>query len=341
MKRILCVYPFDPETQARLRAISADLEIDFSGPDGKQTVNAIEDATLDALLANYCPVDLGRVPSLKWLATVGAGVEHLKAVDPWSRGITVTNGSGLHITAMGEFAVAAMLTFSQKVADRQRNAAGSRDWPAAWSEAWKALCASALRGRTLTVVGYGSIGREVARLASAFGMRILAVKARPDLRKDPGYTPPGTGDPEGRLPERFGDISQLEEFFSRSDYAVLTLPSTPRTERIVGRAAIGALPRHAVLVNIARGRILDEEALGDALRRGDIRGAALDVAWTEPLPATSPLWEVPNLVLTPHVSGISDPDRFWDLVIPLMTENITRYAAGRELLNVTDGRAGY
>src|SRR5207248_2369620 len=118
-------------------------------------------------------------------------------------------------------------------------------------------------------------------------------------------------------------------------------PSTPSTERIIDAQALQSLPRHAVLINVARGKILDEEALCEALGNGALRGAALDVATDEPLPPMSPLWRVPNLVLTPHVSGIQDPEKLWDLVEGLMSENLARYAAGCELLNVVDGAAGY
>jgi phosphoglycerate dehydrogenase-like enzyme len=122
---------------------------------------------------------------------------------------------------------------------------------------------------------------------------------------------------------------------------VLALPFTAATDRVVDAAAIAALPSRAVLINVARGRVLDEEALANALRSGAIRGAVLDVATVEPVGVDSPLWGVPNLVLTPHVSAINDPAGWWDRVAGLMRENLTRYAAGRELLNVVNGAAGY
>ena len=340
MRRELCLYPFDKATQDKLAGISPELAITFSDPDGQDTVNGIRDEKLDALLANYCPADLSKVPALKWLGTIGAGVEHLRAIDPWSRGVTVTNGSGLHGTAIAEYTMAALLSFSQKQIDRVQNQQ-QRRWPVAWTERWKQLLGVSLRGRTLTVVGYGSIGREVARLASAFGMRVLAIKARPTVMKDPGFSLPGVGDPDGAIPARTGGLADVASFFTESDYAVLTLPATPTTEQIIDRSTIAALPPHAVLVNVARGKILDEAALSDALSRGTLRGAVLDVAITEPLSQDSPLWQVPNLVLTPHISAINDPVGWWDLVVVLMTENLGRYAAGRDLVNVVNGAAGY
>jgi phosphoglycerate dehydrogenase-like enzyme len=340
MRRVLCLYPFDTATQKKIAGISSELAITFADPDGQDAVNAIRDDRLDALLANFSPADFTNVPALKWLATIGAGVDHLRANDPWSQGVTVTNGSGLHGTAIAEYTMAAMLTFSQKLADRARNQQ-QRSYPAAWTDGWKQLLGISLRGRTVSVVGYGSIGREVARIASALGMRVLAIKARPTIKKDAGFSLPGVGDPDGAIPARTGGLEDLARFFAESDYVVLTLPATAVTEKVIDRTAIAALPSHAVLVNVARGKILDEAALSDALSDGSLRGAVLDVAVTEPLPNDSPLWEVPNLVLTPHISAINDPVGWWDLVAALMTENLGRYAAGRDLVNVVNGAAGY
>lgn len=340
MRKLICLYPFDARTQAQLRAISPELDITFSGTDSQAGVDALADPAADGLLANFCPNSLDRVPQLRWLALVGAGVEHLRKADPWAHGITVTNGSGLHGTAIAEYTLSQMLFLSQNTAARERSQLDGA-WPSVWTDAWLALLGASLRGKTITIVGYGSIGREIARLARAFGMRVLAVKADPTVKADRGYTPTGLGDPDGSIPERIVATTQLAELFAESDFAVLTLPYTPATERIVEAGAIAALPSRAVLINVARGRVLDEGALRDALERGAIRGAVLDVATVEPVAADSPLWRVPNLVLTPHISAINDPKGWWDLVAGLMRENLARYAARRELLNVVNGAAGY
>ena len=340
MKRVLCLYPFDAAVRAHLRAISSELDITFAGSDNQAGVDALADPVADALLANFYPADPARLPKLRWLGLVGAGVEHLKKADPWSRGITVTNGSGLQAGAIAEYVLTSMLISTQRVADRQR-AQVDRSWPSAWTDPWLALLGSSLRGKTLTVVGYGSIGREIARLAHAFGMRVLAVKADPASKVDRGYAPAGLGDPEGRIPERFAATGELRGLFAESDFVVLAIPFTPSTERVIDAAAIAALPKDAVLINVGRGRVLDEDALRGALERGAIRGAVLDVATVEPVPPDSPLWRTPRLVLTPHISPINEPRGFWDLVAGLMSENLARYATGRELLNVVDGAAGY
>ena len=340
MKNVLCLYPFDAATQARLRRAAPELDISFAGTDSQTGVDALADPAADALLANFYPADPARLPALKWLGLIGAGVEHLKKADPWRRGVTVTNGSGLHGTAIAEYTLSSLLLFSQRVAERQRTQQ-ARAWPTPWTDPWLALLGTSLRGKTVTIVGYGSIGREIARLAFAFGMRVLAVKADPMKKADRGYTPDGLGDPDGSIPERVAGMGDLRTLFAQSDFAVLTLPYTPKTDRIVDASAIAALPPHAVLVNVARGRVLDEDALRVALERGAIRGAALDVATVEPAPRGAALWGAPNLVFTPHVSAIQDPRGWWDLVAGLMSENLARYSNGRELLNVVDGAAGY
>jgi len=337
---VLCFYPLASDVRDRLRSLSPALDIVYMEPDAQSSVDAMRDETVEALLANYCPTDPRRVPSLRWLAMVGAGVEHLRAIDPWSRGITVTNGSGLHAVSIAEYAMAGMLAFSQKSAERRQNQT-AHGWPAAWTEDWKGLLGTSLRGRTLTIVGYGSIGRAVAGAARGFGMRVIAVKARPSLRSDLGYAAPGVGDPDGVIPERIVGTPEIATCFAESDYVVLAMPLTKSTDRIIDRTTLAALPKHSVLINVARGKVLDEDALIDVLRRGDIRGAVLDVASTEPVPADSAWWDVPNLVLTPHVSAINDPVGWWSLVAGLMIENLSRYADGRELVNVVDGAAGY
>lgn len=340
MKRLLCLYPFSEATQREMRAVSPDLEITFTGPEAQESVDALADPSLDALLANYCPADLGRLPALRWLGLVGAGVEHLRAPDPWSRGVAVTNGSGLHASAIGEYVMTAVLLWTQQVRGRIENQS-QHAWPRVWTDQWRGLLGSSLRGKALTVVGYGSIGREVARLASAFGMRVLAIKARPEQPRDDGYTPLGVGDREGVIPERIGGRGELAAFLSLSDYVVLTLPWTPATDRIIDAAALSALPPRAVLINVARGKVLDENALLVALSRGALRGAVLDVVSAEPVPADSALWHAPNLVLTPHVSAMNDLEGWWVRVAPLVIENLRRFAAGENLINEVSGPAGY
>ena len=197
-----------------------------------------------------------------------------------------------------------------------------------------------LRGRTAVIVGYGSLGREVARLLHALGIRIIAVKSDPTTRIDRGWREPGTGDPDGVLPERFVGSSDLREVVREADVVVLTLPATPRTMRIVDASILAAMRPDALLVNVGRGALVDQDALIEALADGRIT-AVLDVTDPEPLPDDSPLWTLPDTLVTPHISALGDVAALWHTAALLCAENLRRYVAGEPLLNVTSPTAGY
>ena len=183
---------------------------------------------------------------------------------------------------------------------------------------------------------YGSIGREIARQLSSLGMRIIAVKSRPSDRRDIAFRVPGTGDPDGSIPERIVGDEALREAVREADVVVLTMPLTDATRGIVSADVIAALPPRAWLINVARGPLVDEPALLEALRGGGLAGAVLDVFGQEPLPPDSPWWDMPNVIVTPHASGVTL--RFFD---ELVVENVRRYLAGEPLLNPVDPERGY
>jgi len=260
------------------------------------------------------------------------------ALDPWSLGLTVTNGSGLHAVSMGEYVLAAAMFASERIEARL---AGHRThtWPS--HEGRQLLNGRRLRGRTAAIVGYGSVGREVARLLAACGMSILALKADPSQRVDGGWREPGTGDPDGSIPARIVGPDALGDIAAEADLVVLTLPSTPRTRGIVDAAVLGAMRPDAWLVNVGRGALVDEGALIRELQARSIGGAVLDVTAHEPLPADDPLWDAPNCLVTPHVSGTGDRDMLWHVTAGFMAENLLRYVRGEPVLNRTSGAAGY
>ena len=185
-----------------------------------------------------------------------------------------------------------------------------------------------LAGRVLGVVGYGGIGRAIGRRADALGMRVWALRR----------SPPAEGDLPAEV-ERMWGSDGLDALLEGSDYVVLTVPETPTTIRLIGARELGLMGKGAVLINVARGRIVHEVALADALRAGRLRGAGLDVFEVEPLPAESPLWGLENVLLTPHVGGISLG--FWGRQTDLLIRNIRRYLDGRPMENLVDKRLGY
>jgi len=319
-----------PGTIDRLRALSPDLDIiDVSGDDTFD-IDALADPAVEIIVGRRAPTDLARVPDLRWLQVGSAGVDHLAADPPWAKGILVTNGRGVFAVPIGEYVSGAILRINQPVGRWAADQA-SRRWPTDDEPV-----ASIVRGRTAVLVGYGSIGREVARQLAALGLRIVAVKPRPEERSDPSYRVPGTGDPDGSIPDRIVGVAALAEVAREADYLILTLPLTAESRGIIGRATLAALPATAWLINVSRGALVDEEALLEALRAGRLAGAVLDVFSEEPLPPDHPLWEAPNVTITPHVSGATS--RFRD---DLVVENVRRYLAGEPLLNPVDPERGY
>jgi phosphoglycerate dehydrogenase-like enzyme len=196
-----------------------------------------------------------------------------------------------------------------------------------------------LNGKTLGVIGYGSIGRETARLAKAFGMRVLALKRDPGNRRDEGWCPAGLGDPDGVIPEAFFGSGQRQEILRESDYITVTLPGTKHTRHFIGVSEIAAMRPGAYIVNLGRGEVIDESALIDALKAGKIGGAGLDVFEKEPLPKESPIWDLENVILTPHMSGANRG--YMDKACALFADNLRRFSAGQPLLNVVDRQLGY
>jgi phosphoglycerate dehydrogenase-like enzyme len=314
----------------RLRALSPELDVVDVSADDSFHINELADPDVEIIIGSRPPSDLTRVPGLRWLQVRSAGVDHLADDPPWRKGVLVTNARGVFAIPIGEYVSGAILRINQPIkawADDQ----AAKLWPLQDQP-----MATVVRGRTAVVVGYGSIGREVARQLAALGLRVVAVKPRPELRLDPSFRVPGTGDPDATIPDRIVGTEALIDMAGQADYLVLTLPLTPESRRIIDRNVLAALPPAAWLINVSRGALVDEDALLEALRAGRLAGAVLDVFSEEPLPADHPLWEAPNVTITPHVSGATL--QFFD---DLVVENVRRYLAGEPLLNPIDAERGY
>ena len=319
-----------PETVARLRTLSPDLDVVDVTADASFDVEKLTDGHVEIIIGSRAPADLTRVPRLRWLQIRSAGVDHLAADPPWRKGILVTNARGVYAIPIGEYVSGMVLRIHQPAAVWAADQAAHR-WPAG-----EPSLISIIRGKTAVIVGYGSIGRELARQLSALGMRIVAVKLRPELRHDPSFRVPGTGDPDGSIPDRIVGVGELVEAARLADIMVLTMPLTDITRDIVDGEVLAALPAHAWLINVSRGALVDEPALLGALQAGRLAGAVLDVFGQEPLPPDSPWWETPNVIVTPHASGSTL--RFFD---ELVVENVRRYLAAEPLLNPIDPERGY
>ena len=292
-------------------------------------VPELEDLELEVLIAG----DLPRwAPRVRWLQAPTAGVERLVGRIP--AGVVLTNARGVYAPAMAEYVMWAVLQAAQDAQARRRLQQARR-----WPDDEKAARGRRLRGLTMVVAGYGGAGREVARLANAIGMRVVAIKARPEVTRYDGFLVAGTGDPEGVIPERILGVDRLVEAAGTADFLVLTMPATSRNRGMVGPEVLGALPTGAWVVNVGRGTALDQPALVEALRSGHLGGAVLDVFDPEPLSRRSPLWKLPNVVLTPHVSGADALGR--TELAALICANLRHYMAGEPMLNLVDFGRGY
>lgn len=328
--RLLLSARMRPESVARLRALAPSLDVlDFTRDD-RFDMDAVVDPEIEVIVGRRAPADLTQVPGLRWLQVGSAGVDHLTADPPWAKGIIVTNARGVFAVQIGEYVSGAVLRLNQPLARWAADQA-ARHWPVADEPV-----ADVARGKTAVLVGYGSIGREVARQLAALGLRILAVKPRPEIRVDASYRVPGTGDPDGQIPERLLGVETLPDLVREADYVVLTLPLTAESRHSVGARVFAAMRPTAWLINVSRGALVDEPALLAALRAGQLAGAVLDVFGEEPLPPDSPFWDMPNVTITPHVSGATS--LFRD---ELVLENVKRYLAGEPLLNRVDPDRGY
>jgi phosphoglycerate dehydrogenase-like enzyme len=326
--RLLLDAEVQPETVERLRALAADLQVIDARDDPAFDIDGVADPDLEVIVGRRAPADLARVPALRWLQLRSAGVDHLAGDPPWQKGIVVTNARGVYAIPIAEYVTGMVLRTNQPRAWATDQAA--HHWPE------ESPLVRIVRGTTAVIVGYGSIGREVARQLTALGVHIVAVKPRPERRHDDAYRVPGTGDPDGSIPDRIVGLDGLTEAARAADLLVVTVPLTDDSRGLIGREVIDALPSSAWLINVSRGPLVDEPALLDALREGRVAGAVLDVFGEEPLPPDSPWWEAPNTIVTPHASGVTL--RYFD---PLVIENVRRFLAGEPLLNRVDPERGY
>jgi phosphoglycerate dehydrogenase-like enzyme len=269
------------------------------------------------------PANFDRAQRLRWIHSTAASVTGVLFPELVASDVVVTNAKGLHADAMAEHALAMMLAFTRKL-HRARDAQRAHEW--AQAAMWESSPAiGSLAGATLGLVGLGAIGSGVAVRAKAMGMRVLAVRRRPAADPAPA--------------DEQWPVSRLREMLPRVDWLVIAAPHTPETERLIGREELALMKPGARLMNLGRGALVDEAALIEALRSGRLAGAALDVFEREPLPETSPLWDMPEVILTPHTSGLAP--RLWERAMEQFVANLRRFIAGEPLENVVDKRAGY
>jgi phosphoglycerate dehydrogenase-like enzyme len=252
-------------------------------------------------------------PTLRWISVGGSGTDHLRPWDPSK--LIVTNAAGVAAGMMAEYAIGAMLHFSLGLAAFAR---------AKQQHRWIAGKVEPLAGRTLLILGLGKTGQAMAERARALGLAVVGVRANPSAT-------PNVDEVHG--------IDALPRLWPRADYILCCVPLLGTTRGLVNAAAFRAMKPNAVLIDVSRGGVVDEAALAEALGAGRIKGAALDVFATEPLPVDNPLWEMDNVIITPHCSSVYDG---WDVKsAEMFSANLARYRLGEPLENIVDPERGY
>ena len=316
-----------PEQFARIEAVSPRIELLHTSrdelatgytPEGAEVLlieSAGADPELDDLIQVVRSIDFRRLvtPRLRWLMSCSSGVEHiLPAVDA---SVTITNSSGVHSNTLAECVLAGVLTHAKRLRERlafqhQRK--------------WEVLNCTELVDKTFCIIGTGDIGAATARLAHAFGMNVVGVRRTPQ--------------PTPEFDQVIGP-QDLLTVLPRADFVLIACPLTRETENLIGEQELGAMKKGAYLINVARGKIVNEAALISSLQSGHLGGAYLDAHVHEPQPADHPFWSMPTVTLIPHDSHSSE--RIGDNTVDLFCDNLERYVAGEPLRNVIRRDLGY
>ena len=303
--------PFEAELRTMAEIVVGDSARDFATSAGEAEIILNWSGSLSLLREVFL-----ESPRVRWIHSRSAGLEQVLFPELIKSAVTLTNGSGVFSASLGEFAMAAILYFAKDLRRMIRNQQAG---------VWEPFDVTMIEGKTLGIVGYGSIGREVAVRARALGMNVISVRRRASQKSDP-------------LVRMYG-ADQLRDMLSQSDYIVVTLPLTDETRGLIRETEFAVMKKNAVVINLGRGPTIEEQALIRALSEGRIRGAALDVFDEEPLPQGHPFYSLENVLLSPHCA---DHTSDWlDNAMRFFLAQLQRFRSGEDLRNVVDKRAGY
>jgi phosphoglycerate dehydrogenase-like enzyme len=261
---------------------------------------------------------------LRWVQSPAVGVGSLMFPELLASEVVITSARGIRARAIAEHVLGVTIALARKLPAAIRAQTAHR-WAQEELEGMS-VDVRTLHGQRMGIVGLGSIGLELAKIAAPFGFRVTAIRRR-------ATEPPPLGVEDVWFPDRLHDL------LAQSDVVVLAAPHTPQTKRLIGRHELDRIKPGAFLINIARGKLIDDDAVIDALRDGRLGGAALDVFTQEPLDPSSPYWDLPNVIITPHVSGALQD--YWTPLVALFSENLRRFDRGQPLMNTVDKSAGY
>lgn len=260
---------------------------------------------------------IARAPKLKWIQFASAGADRFLLPEIVESKVVLTSVSGIHATPIGEFVMELMLMFVKKA---------PLCFEMKQKKEWQRFSPTVLRGKTVGIIGLGAIGQEVARLSKAFGMKVIATRR-------------STRSNHARNVDVLLPSEKLPRLLSESDFIVLSLPLTPETRKLIGSEELRMMKPTAYIINIGRGPLIDEPALVQALKENRIAGAGLDVFTVEPLPEDSPIWDLPNVIFSPHTSG--GMEDYLGKASEIFCQNLRRYLDGKKLINIIDKKKGY
>ncbi len=332
---VLITLPFPETLIERLKGVSTDLSFHVNHA---KTADGLPEELLPEIEVLYtlsAIPDPEAVPKLQWVQFHLAGIDHIAEHNLLRSGVMVTTLSGAAVPQIAEFVLMSILALSRHLPVMMKD---SKE--VVWGEdRFKRYRPQELRESTVGIVGYGSVGREVARICRAFGAHVLATKRDLKRLEDAGYSLEGLGDPAAELPDRLYPPQALASMASICDYLVVTVPLTAETRGMVDERVFEGMKPTAFLVDVSRGGVVDHGSLVEALNEKRLAGAALDVYPVEPLPESSPLWGMQNVILSPHVAGSSE--HYYERAVDLFAENLARFQVGRPLLNRYDPERGY
>lgn len=272
--------------------------------------------TADILLTFHFPLDvLETATNLRWIQVTSAGTEFLAAAHAQLATIAVTNTRGLHADPIADYVMTAAVMLHSDFAEFGRQQARRQ---------WSRRPVETLHGKTLGVLGVGAIGQEIARRGRAAGMEVIGLRR--------------SGAADSDVAQMYA-LDGLQPFLARCDFLAVTVPMTAQTQALIGARELAGMKRSAYVINVARGGVIDEDALIDALRAGTLAGACLDVFAIEPLPADSPLWTMGNVIITPHIAGMRSD--YTERLLDIFVENLAHLRAGTPMRNRVDLARGY
>ena len=324
---ILIDVPVVPTALEKLKQIP-NLRISCTNPP-EEKLRKLPSAVLrnqHILFCMFPPENHQDLDSLKFIQINSSGFTQLQPMQLSSKHIVAANALGVFDVPIAEWCIAMMINMARNMKGMIKN-----QQKAIWDRS--ARFQHEIRGATVGIWGYGGIGRETARLCKALGLTVHVMTRTGVMARDNIYHVKNTGDPDGKLPDRVFTLSEKQAFLSNLDFLILAMPLNPNTEGIIGENELSTLPNHAIILNPARGPLIQEKPLIHALRENWIAGAAIDTHYAYPLPQEHPLWSIDNVMLTPHISGSSQSQHFGQRTWDIFIKNVDRFLSGKSLLN--------